>query len=216
MPFVVGENFRRSLLTEPESGMGYQRVRRVDEATHSVILNAELGLWADEGYRVLPHEIKKLEQLDRRTNDVSGVSEPQGPIYTEELETVEWDSAKFVVEIHGSYASNSQQGERFIRYNASRNDRRILTDGSVLPGTYATTDNDAQVVPSGLAVVGRYALPNQTPAIYRFVLVPPQSVPITCGTVAPAFGQAGGGVEACFIQGTAPGTLHSYAKISER
>ena len=55
--------------------------------------------------------------------------------------------------------------------------------------------NDASHVPSGLAAVGRYALPNPTPATYRFVLLPPEGTRIRCGAVTPKFNQAGGGVE---------------------
>ena len=98
----------------------------------------------------------------------------------------------------------------------SRHDRRIRPDGSVLPGTYATTENDARMAPSGLAAVGRYALPNPVPAVHRFLLVPPQPVQIFCGTVAPNFGQAGGGVEVRFDRGAPSGSLHSRTAIPDR
>ena len=216
MPFAVGENFRRSLLSEPETGMGYQHVRKVNLSAHLVILNAELVLRADGDYQINPEEAERFQEIYRPTDEVPGVREPDAPPYLDELETLDWDSSEFVVETHGSYVSNSLPGEKFVRFSAYNPDRRILQDGSLLPGTYATTDNDAGVVPSGLAAVGRYALPNLMPAIYHFNLVPSNPVTITCGTVAPANGQAGGGVEVCFNQGTAPRTLRYDTRIPER
>ena len=216
MPFVVGENFRISLLDKPESGMGYQCVRRENQPTYFVILNAELGLHADKDYQVCPKDIEHLKKFYSPTDEASEVKEPQANSNSDIFKTLDWDSSKFVVETHESYVSNSLPGEKFVRYSAFGNDRRILNDGSVLPSTYATTDNDTKVVPSGLAAVGRYALPNPMPTIHQFILVPPKPVTITCGTVAPAYGQAGGGVEVCFNQGTAPGTLRYDTRILER
>ena len=66
-------------------------------------------------------------------------------------------------EDHGSYPSVARK-EQLIRYSAFWPDRRIAPDGSVGTGTYATTENDKTVVPSGLTAVGRYALPNPAPA----------------------------------------------------
>ena len=216
MPYVVGENFSGSLLDRPESGMGYQCVRRLDETAHLVILNAELGLCADEDYHVDLKEIEQLKALYRPADGVSEIREPQTTSYWDEFEMLDWDSSEFFVESHGSYISSSFTNEKFVRYSAYNNDRRILNNGSVLPGTYATTDNDASIVPSGLAAVARYALPNSMPAVCRFNLVPPKPVPITCGTVAPAFGQAGGGIEVCFSQGAPQGTSLRPAMIPER
>lgn len=216
MPYVVGENFRGSLLDRPESGMGYQCVCRLDETARLVILNTELGLCADEDYHVALKEIEQLKAFYRPADGVSEIREPQTTSYRDEFEILNWDSSEFFVESHGSYISSSFKNEKFVRYSAYQNDRRILNNGSVLPGTYATTDNDASIVPSGLAAVARYALPNYMPAVYRFNLVPPKPVPITCGTVAPAFGHAGGGIEVRFSQGAPQGTSLRSVMIPER
>ena len=216
MPYVVEENFRDSLLDRLESGMGYQCVCRLDETARLVILNAELGLRADKDYQVDIKEIEQLKSFYRSAGDISEIREPQTISYWDEFERLDWDGSEFFVESHESYISNSLTNEKFVRYSAHENDRRILNNGSVLPGTYVTTENDASVVPSGLAAVARYALPNPMPAFYRFNLVPPKSVPITCGTVAPAFGQAGGGIEVCFNQGAPQGSSLRPVMIPER
>jgi hypothetical protein len=85
--------------------------------------------------------------------------------------------------------------DRFVRFSAFAADRRVLPDGTVLPGTYMTSNADALLATTGFAVVGRYALPNPLPAVHRFDLAFPVGTPVLVGTVAPAFGQAGGGVE---------------------
>jgi hypothetical protein len=55
-------------------------------------------------------------------------------------------------------------------------------------------------VPTGFVAVGRFALPNNLPASYRYEIEAPGSTPVDFGTLAPAFGQAGGGVEAYFLK----------------
>lgn len=90
--------------------------------------------------------------------------------------------------------------EVFFRFNAFANDPRVDSDGNFAPGTYATTYSDTWLVPSGLAAVGRYALPNPMPANYVFPIVT-DSIPKIIGTVHPNFRQAGGGVEVLFPRG---------------
>ena len=105
--------------------------------------------------------------------------------------------------------------EDFVRFSAFRNDRRVQPDGSLLPGTYVTSKRDAAFAPSGFAVVGRYALPNMLPAIYRFDVSVPTRTPGLVGTVAPAFGQAGGGAEIEFTNGTPTGSVTGPTTIPE-
>ena len=62
-------------------------------------------------------------------------------------------------------------------------------------GTYLTTQLDYPYANTGFASVGRYALPIPLPACYLFQYELPAGITIRVGTVAPAFGQTGGGVE---------------------
>lgn len=88
----------------------------------------------------------------------------------------------------------------FHRLSPYNPDRRVNpANGNFLAGTYATTDSDFPFVPSGFAAVGRYALPSIQPASHHYQIEAPIHTPVTFGTVAPAFGQAGGGVEALFV-----------------
>ena len=128
----------------------------------------------------------------------------------------ELDSPGVKVETHGSCLSQSLQGELFVRYCAFALDRRINKDGSVKSNTYVTTMNDASHVSSGLAAVGRYALPNPASATYRFVLLPPEGTRIRCGAVTPKFNQAGGGVEVLIKDSLPAGAAFGPQPIPER
>ncbi len=90
----------------------------------------------------------------------------------------------------------------FFRYSPFALDRRInFADGSVLSGTFATTERDATLVPFGLVAVSRFALPNHFHARSCFELRPPAGTPIYCGNSVHALGQAGEGVEILFAAG---------------
>lgn len=103
--------------------------------------------------------------------------------------------------------------EIFIRFSAFENDRRIRPDRSVLPGTYGTTEEDARHVHTGKEAVARYALPNPAPSVNVFTIAPRPATPVQSGTVEPANGQPGGGVEVIFTLGTTSQTVVGPTKI---
>jgi hypothetical protein len=114
------------------------------------------------------------------------------------------------------YTYASKPGDVFIRLSAFDNDRRILPDGSVREGTYATTLNDMKVTPSGAAAVGRYALPDRLPAIHVYRIIPPPNTSIYFGTVTPNYGLCGGGVEVYFPFGCPAGSANLYESIPDK
>ena len=89
----------------------------------------------------------------------------------------------------------------YFPFSATRRDRRIQPNGDFTPGTYATTFSDLRMVASGLAAVGRYALPSPYSAPFTYSIVT-QSM-YRMGTSLPNFGQSGGGIEVCFHSGAA-------------
>lgn len=107
----------------------------------------------------------------------------------------------------------STAGERFWRVSAYANDRRITTDRQIVAGTYVTTDSDIDFIASGLAAVGRYALPNPFPSIHAFSVMPQPGTHIELGTVRPLYGQAGGGVEGIFRTSTGPWTVSNHVRV---
>jgi hypothetical protein len=113
------------------------------------------------------------------------------------------------------YPFSARADDEFVRYSAFLNDRRIGPGGSLLPGTYATSKTDARLAATGYGAVGRYALPNPRAAIHRFDIVVPVGTSGLVGTVVPAFGQAGGGVEIEFTGGAPSGSVQSSTRIPE-
>lgn len=109
----------------------------------------------------------------------------------------------------------TKAGEVFKRFSAYTNDRRILPDGSLLPNTYATTEEDAKNVSTGKQAVARYALPNPEPASNVFTIQPNRDTTIQIGIVLPAYDHPGGGVEVLFGEGTQPRTVTGPEKITE-
>lgn len=71
-------------------------------------------------------------------------------------------------------------------------------------------------VKTGTDAVRRYALPNPAPAVHRCHLKPPRPIEVQRGTVQPAFGQPGGGVEIIFVRGSPAGTKFKQDQIPPR
>lgn len=118
--------------------------------------------------------------------------------------------------VHGSppFTGSSRNGERFVRYSAFQNDRRITPLGGLVPGSFATSSHDAAHVSTALTVVGRYALPSIQAPRFRFDIVPPPLTDLYYGTVSPAFGQSGGGTEIEFWRGAADGSVSGPSMLT--
>jgi len=82
----------------------------------------------------------------------------------------------------------------FYRFISSDTDFRYQ-NGILTEGTYVTTASEAAQVKSGFSVVARFALPLPLPASHQIEYEIPKGTKVQVGTVAPSFGQAGGGVE---------------------
>ena len=208
MLYRVDADTREFLVAQPESGMGYQLVQTKDDGDRFLVFNTELGVRVEELHEL--HDLGAV-QADHGSHVTIGSDSPILPI----------DVQSIIVITHGSYRSTSGTDEIFVRYSAFRNDRRIRSDGSLVSGTYVTTVNDAYCWGrrfgwTGLAVVGRYALPNPTPAVHQVLVKPAQRIPILCGCVTPEYGQGGGGVEVRFQNDTPSGTVIRRGVIPER
>lgn len=90
---------------------------------------------------------------------------------------------------------------KFHRFSAFKPDRRVTSTGDFVPGTYAVPESELPFLPTGFAVVGRLALPSPLPASHHYEITAKSGTVVDFGTVAPAYGQAGGGVEAYFARG---------------
>lgn len=206
----LSEEEIRSLVGQPESGMGYQVVDAVTSDSwtkRGVVFNAELlaldedretdrlfllGKSADEALRAADSSAGKFLSLsvvkDHRTTVLSMRAAKAG------------GASEAITE-------KTKEDEKFYRFSAFENDRRVRDDKSLSPGTYATTEEDGSKVKTGKEAVERYALPNDDPASYRFTIEPEEDTTIQKGIVQPANGHKGGGVEVIFTDGTQKDTV---------
>ena len=190
------DHHRDELLQQPEHGMGYQI--RKEERQKFVFLNAEVA------FRLPSNSEEWIELMSKVYQFVRSANAGRRDLMLDEMDPY---TGSTDVSRHGSFPSKTHRNEIFFRFTAFAYDWRINhSDNSVISGTYATTESDASLVPSGLAAVGRYALPNRVPASYKYELRPHEDTSIYCGNSAPAFGQAGGGVEILFDAGCGSST----------
>lgn len=210
------------LLAQPESGMGYQtvEVRCTTGVRVATVYNGELLLWEEEPRTnllegVYQRMVKAADSAEARMIESIRVVRRTPP--SRRLTVLE----KFAARSSGKPATEGEpkktkDGEVFMRFTAYRNDRRITTDKGLLPGTYATTEADSRNVRTGTEAVERYALPDPKPAIYRFRIDPREDTVNREGTVQPAFGHEGGGVEVIFDNGTDKNTVSGPAVLPEK
>lgn len=211
----LSEEQTRSLLTQPETGMGYQEVDAIlrdNKVEQGVVYNAELIFLGHESRNILKlasyptvlreaknagDEIKSLHVrrlresatlVSREAREAGRVKKGAGPAKDAAVEATDAD-------------------EVFCRFSAYQNDRRVTVDKRLLPGTFATTEKDATHVKTGKEAVARYALANPAPASYVFTIRPTKGTDIQRGTVEAANGQPGGGVEVIFTSGTSADTV---------
>lgn len=212
--------FVEQLLSQPESGMGYQVVEVTGtdgKQERGVALNAELFVGDYEprvDLRILGFErVANAARSSASTvRSVSVIREAKSrPAAVREMSS----QSAAPVEAKDAPVEQTKSGQVFKRFSAYEKDRRVQADGSLLPGTYATTEEDARNVKTGSDAVRRYALPNPAPASIVFTSRPAEKTNIQRGTVAPANGQPGGGVEVIFPNGTQKGTTTGPTRIPD-
>jgi hypothetical protein len=205
---------RNYFLTQPESGMGYQRVeirRRWESAEPALLFNGELVIRTEDwlgtegsDYSALVAEASELPEPFQVTLQ----GEPA------RYQVAEMDSLAVVP---GRKVRSLAPFEGFVRFSAYPNDFRVLQGGGLAAGSFAAPVQELQVTHSGVAAVARFALPNPFPAVYVYPIVPKGATlkQIEVGTVTPAFGQAGGGVEVRFLSALVKGSVVGPYRIPE-
>ncbi len=201
---------RDSLLRQPESGMGWQWLEfnvRSGVVKEGVAFNAELLLTGADSFTALSMGLRGLDMTKL-------ASTTEQDWFNFRVVSVNRLTSLSVKEATGSCGPASEgkpemsaSVERFVRFSAYINDRRVTADGRILPGSYATTFVDALNVKTGTQAVRRYALPNPEPAVFRFDIDPKEQVLIKRGIAQPANDQPGGGEEVILLTGTKSGTV---------
>lgn len=210
----ISSSIQNKLLSLPESGMGYQVV----EATYSdrskkeaIIFNATIAE---------PTNNRSVEQIFKSLRIESFDSLYKSASVSDEIIDVKmkydkgifksarvrmFDESKKEEKGADSAAIDyTKQGEYFIRFSHYEDDKRIdKVNKKVLPGTYATTFDDAKYcLQNHIDPRARYALPSNLTVEYAFHITPVENTQIKRGTVEPANEQPGGGKEVIFPQGT--------------
>lgn len=220
MSYPIHESWTSVLRQRPETGMGYQilEVTVFKGTEHIIVLNGRRALEPHES----PRRFREgADQMRKQPLNLTLKSErmdaPVRVLTQREAFTKGLLEARAYATGLGpaSEASpeQSQLGDEFLRFSAFADDIRILADGSVVPGTYVTTRADGEPVKTGKDAVERYALPNPDPAANRFWLKPPVRIQVRRGTVQPANGHQGGGVEVIFDNGAPAKTKYKQDEI---
>jgi hypothetical protein len=201
----------------PELGMGFHF--GVDSRTREgfIVLNAEYAISVEEvgggrAFRQLSEPKADVKDADIvPSQDVQEFLKSFGPRLSNHRAYLNRRT------LHESppFQFQARANDLFVRFSAFRADRRIGPGNSLRPGTYATSATDARLALTGYGNVGRYALPNLLPAVYRFDITVPSGTSGLVGTVSPAFGQAGGGVEVELTGGAPTGSVQGPTKISD-
>lgn len=209
--YALNQEFQRSLLGQPESGMGFQRVRAQTlgyETKSGLVFNATL-LVLDEQWDAALRQLRlegfgTILTLARPAEAEFRTIEVQRPVSQSLREPRPADAQG---PASAAPLESTKSGAEFNRFSAFERDLRITPDRGLLPGTYATTRSDGALVKTGADAVLRYALPNDDPASNRFLISPVADTLVRTGIVQRAFGKPGGGIEVIFVKGSRPATV---------
>ena len=211
------------LVNLPETGMGFQLVSASwhGQSAVLIVLNAELAfdlsqvelLPGTDPANILTNGVRVLNVMRQDGVTIIGRPEPHSFKLLESrvsgpgiipLATATTATTSSTIAQPSSLVKNVTLSANriFHRYSAFNPDHRVdPITGNFVPGTYAVPESEVPFIPTGFAAVGRLALPNLKPASHHYLLEAPSGTQVAFGTVAPAFGQAGGGVEALLPNG---------------
>lgn len=233
MKLSISKEATTGLLELPESGLGFQIVNATFHGTRStyIIWNADYAVdlreapslkedlsGANLGFWINEQALSEITIIAAPSlHDFSLVGARIGPSV---IRVEGGSSAPAASPPPSTLVKKINLGapRKFYRFSPFNNDRRIdpLT-GDFLPGTYCCPESEILFVPTGLSAVGRFALPSPRPASFKYEITANAGTEVLFGTVAPAYGQAGGGVEAYFPMGArnATGVFKTPAQIAD-
>jgi hypothetical protein len=206
------------LLALPESGMGFQWVTAATPGSRSpfLIFNSSIAIDledlelrpGDDPAVILSNGLKIIEAQRRMGPTRTIFSAPSLRDFS--LLRTRIHAASSVAPVVPRITLTSSLVKKmtlpsvraFHRYSAFNPDRRIdPVTGDLARGSYAVPESEVPFLPTGFAAVGRLALPLTAPASHVYSISAQAGTAVEFGTIAPAFGQSGGGVEAYFPSG---------------
>lgn len=201
----------------PELGMGFHFGVDSEVGGGFIVLNAQYAVNLEEiGDRRVFRQLRE-QKVEIKTANIIPSQDSELFLKWFGLALSNHSAYRNRTKLHESppFPLSTGPNDEFVRYSTYANDRRIGPGDSLLPGTYVTSKMDADVAKTGFGNVGRYALPNPLPAVHRFDIVVPGGTAGLVGTVAPAFGQSGGGVEIELTSGAPPGSVKKRSRMPE-
>lgn len=220
--YKLTTELRQKLISLPETGMGYQIVNakfydwsyKECIVINSSIIEPTNNRTAVELFKALLNEdLNSFEKNERATNLIIDVSLKIRTNVSLEGFLREQKSSGTGADKQSE--TETKYGEKFVRFSHFENDNRIdKTNMSVVPGTYATTFEDASYcVKNRINPISRYALPNNLSIEYAFHIHPLTGTKLKRGIVEPANNQIGGGLEVIFTKGTTAKTVVKVEKL---
>lgn len=161
---------------------------------------AEFDAWCNH---LVKADYQEVQPLDREgvnrfiLDPIDPAKTPRGP------NPIFGPNARPAVHGHLPFAGTTSETTRFFRAEPFPTSRYIDKSTDFVRcagGLYGFPPSELPFVPTGFSAVGRYALPNVAPAIYRYELRAPAGTKFSAGASVPLYGQAGGGVELCIEQ----------------
>jgi len=221
MIYKASSSFTETLLEQPETGMGYQLIeaKRPDRYSTQkfIVYNAELIIDLNENFQENKKNLlnegyvsmfRRSDYLDLSLSAVLSRQELKfvRMLYESSMNERGRSSGKRGADDNPPVPANGK--DIFVRLSAYENDRRIdIENKCLLNGTYTTTMEDyLNCKRYNDAPIDRYALPNNEKIKWAFHVQPKSYDEYQLGTVQPANGHNGGGIEAFFKNGTSNDT----------
>ena len=220
------------LISLPETGMGYQvidgQLTGSSTTKRYVVYNADLIVDLDDDF-LRNKQLITVRGYTLISNAVSLLN-----IKTESIRLITKRSlyeskslSQTKININNRHSGgkgaldnpkeNADGKEFFVRLSAYQNDKRIdFVKNRLIEGSFTTTLHDyLSCVRTNDDPVDRYALPNDETIKWSFYIQPKSNDSLQRGTVQPAFGHEGGGIEAYFENGTSENTYFMTKRYGE-
>lgn len=215
MLYTTTDDLQDFLITQPETGMGFQVLSPSKKSINAedliIILNAQIAIEFKDV------KSSRVEYKSINYNDIKSYTIINLTQFNSYFETLQNEQQLSAIESPLKDSTGSEM-ERFIRLSAFENDLRVdKINKCFLPGTYATTLEDYLTMNVNILdnnsnlgnPISRYSLPLDLPIKWIFYVHPKAGDRYRKGKVQPAFGKIGGGIECFFEFGTSPDTLTS-------
>lgn len=215
MYFKLSISQERTLLQQPETGMGYQIFEASKSGSYTrdrfLALNSEIVIelndFAGEYVRKIINEGISNVRSTAKEISLTGIAVLNEKQYRHIVSESENEHDRGAID---NPVENANGEEIFVRLSAFDNDRRIdKINKRLLPGSFTTMADDFMYCRSNnFDPIERYALPNNDAIQFVFYIKPLTKDTLQRGIVQPANGKPGGGKEAFFEEGTSNGTFY--------